>query len=158
MYLNSNQLEIFPVSKTRLTPFSSANILTEDNILNLIRSVAPSKSFVISDTYDASSTFEFVINGYYISIKGTSTNFSGKDVYAHIFIDTSSPQYPHIWGVDENGKFTGVTFSTSIDEPAPTILGKSYEKYSLHILTTNNEQKYIVPLTSYYCIDGGLIV
>lgn len=158
-YLESSKIEIFPTSIER-HPFPYARVLTEDHILDMIRNVAPADSYVITETFSDSEPLEFIIHGYYVKLNATSSakhSFGGTHVYAHIFIDTSSPTHPQLYGIDDEEKeiFTGVTFSDDDNVTAPTGL-EHYEHYSLHLLEKSGSV-FRIPLASNKCIDGGEI-
>lgn len=161
-YLASNKIQVFPISRSR-PDFPYARTLTEDHILDLIRSVAPTKSFVVSDTFNGRSLFEFIINGYYVALEGSDLSqitFTGKDVYAHIFIDTTSPTHPQLWGEDNGDIFKSVYFSDSAIAESPSIISENCEHYYLHILTKvtdTNGSIFVVPIESRKTIDGGEI-
>lgn len=157
-YFDSKKIEIFPISSSR-PDFNYAHVLTEDHVLDLIRSVAPSYSFVLTEEYDPKKPFEFMINGYHVTLRGSEESpleFTWDNVFAHIFIDTYDPDYPRLWGYDSDDKFYGVTFSTSENHSTPMILSDNVEKHSLHILKKVDGQ-YIIPHTSRKYIDGGYI-
>lgn len=158
MYISSNKIEIFPSSIAR-PDFPYARILTEDHILDMIRSVAPSDKYVLTETYTDSTPLEFVIHGYYVKVDASASskhNFGGKNVYAHIFIDTLSPTHPQLFGKDTGTSFEGVTFSDTETVTAPEALGNDYELYTLHLLTRNSTtDTFRIPMTSRKCLDGG---
>lgn len=157
--LNSNKIEVFPTSISR-SMFPYARVLTEDHILDLIRSVAPSDSFVLTPVFNMVTPFEFIIHGYYVKIDASSSSphsFTGDNVYAHIFIDTTSSTHPQLRGKDDTKDgdqsytFTGVLFSDT--ETPPESVANS-EHYKLHILKKVGSS-YTIPLTSTRCLDGG---
>lgn len=155
--LNSDKIEIFPTSIARPN-FPYARVLTEDHILDMIRSAAPADSYVITETYSDSEPFEFIINGYYVKLNASISNkhsFGGNNVYAHIFLDTSSPSHPQLYGTDDGDSFTGVQFTDTASIEAPTGL-EDYERVTLHILKKVGST-FVVPRTSLKCFDGGEI-
>lgn len=156
-HLDSSKIEVFPTSIER-PGFPYARVLTEDHILDMIRSAAPTESYVITDTYADSAPFEFVINGYYVKVNATASakhSFGGNNVYAHIFIDTTSPTHPQLYGTDNGTSFTGVAFTDSATPTVPTGL-TNYEHHVLHILQKSGST-FSIPLTSHKCVDGGEI-
>lgn len=156
-YLETSKIEIFPTSIARPT-FPYARVLTEDHILDMIRNVAPADSYVITETFSEIQPLEFIIHGYYVKLNATPSvkhSFGGNNVYAHIFIDTSSPTHPQLYGTDNQSTFTGVTFSDTATVDAPTGL-EHYEPYSLHLLEKSNGV-FRIPMASSKCIDGGEI-
>ena len=72
-YLESTKIEVFPTSIAR-PGFPYARVLTEDHILDMIRSAAPTESYVLTDTYSDTAPLEFVINGYYVKVNATSSS------------------------------------------------------------------------------------
>lgn len=156
-HLDSNKIEVFPTCIER-PGFPYARVLTEDHILDMIRSAAPAESYVVTDTYVDSAPFEFVINGYYVKVNATASakhSFGGNNVYAHIFIDTTSPTHPQLYGTDNGTSFTGVAFTNSETLAVPTGL-TNYEHHVLHILQKSGST-FSIPLTSHKCVDGGEI-
>ena len=154
-YLETSKIEIIPTSIAR-PAFPYARVLTEDHILDMIRNVAPADSYVITEIFSEIQPFEFIIHGYYVKLNATSSvkhSFGGNNVYAHIFIDTSSPTHPQLYGTDTESTFTGVTFSDTTTVAAPTGL-EHYEHYSLHLLEKINGV-FRIPMASNKCIDGG---
>lgn len=162
MYFLSNQIEVFPISVDRPSK-PAARVLSENNLLNLIRSLNDYPSFVISKTYN-NELFEFMIYGYYIKLEGT-IDFSaieGDNIYATIFLDTSNTSYPQLWASDSGDSFTGVVFTASPEEAEiPTLIKDTYQKYTLHILQKSGNSYTIPPesRTRFTIdeIDGGLI-
>ena len=155
--MESSKIEVFPTSIAR-PGFPYARVLTEDHILDMIRSAAPAKSYVITDTYSDTAPFEFVINGYYVKVDASSSSkhsFGGNNVYAHIFIDTTSPTHPQLYGTDDGTSFTAVKFTDSATPPVPNGL-TNYEPHSLHLLQKSGNT-FSIPLTSHKCVDGGEI-
>lgn len=160
-YLETSKIEIFPTSIAR-DQFPYARVLTEDHILDMIRNVAPADSYVITETFSEDQPLEFIIHGYYVKLNATSANkhsFDGNDVYAHIFIDTSSPTHPQLYGTDDKSTstFTGVKFSATVTVDVPTGL-EHYEHYLLHLLELDKSSgDFRIPMASNKCIDGGEI-
>ncbi len=156
-YLASDRIEVFP-SCIKRPDFPYARVLTEDHILDMIRSVSPGESYVISEHYTDSAPLEFVIYGYYVKVHATTTkkhNFDGENVYAHIFIDTTSTTHPQLYGTDEDSIFSGVSFTSSATYSAPEGL-TNYEHHVLHLLKKSGET-FVIPSTSQRCVDGGEI-
>ena len=160
MNLHNAKIHVFPSSIAR-TNNPTAKIITEHNLIKLITSNTSQDSFVISESFDKEGTFEFVIHGYYVLLTSTPTSpllFTGTPVYAHIFIDTSSPTNPQLWGHEDAGQdiFTAVEFTDTETATPPDLIKDSYEHYALCILTKNGNS-YDVPWESRKTIDGGLI-
>lgn len=157
MSLKSSNIQVFPTSIAR-PDFPYARVFTEEHILSITRNAAPCDSYVITSSYDAKKVFEFVIHGYYVRL-AENTTFTSNDVYAHIYIDTTSPTNPQLYGVDENDVFTGVDFTSTDAANPPAILtqnGSHYEHYCLKILTKESDT-YTIPVSSFKVIDGGEI-
>lgn len=172
VFIDSEKIQIFPSSIDR-EKFPYARILTEGHILDLIRSSSISSSFVLTDVFSLDTSFEFVINGYYVKLDATQEtphNFfknEDTDVYAHIYIDTTSIDHPQLCGSDQtpvggNTKFTAVSFSSD-NSPSPSdvfvtngVDEKNYQHFYLHILT-KRDSKWIIPPASRRTVDGGEI-
>lgn len=161
-YQKSQNIQVFPTSIARpLFPY--ARVLTEEHILNITRNASPCSSFVISDNYSTSDKFEFMIHGYYVRLEA-GTTFTGDNIYAHIYVDTTVAENPQLWGVDQDNSFTGVAFDNTSTATPPEVLTQNtsqYEHYVLHILTKVNNE-YIVPSASKWTaditvVDGGEI-
>lgn len=158
--LHNDKIHIFPSSISR-TKNPTAKIITENNLIKLVTSNTSLDSFVISESFDKEGIFEFIIHGYYVLLSGAPASplsFTGDNVYAHIFIDTSSPTNPQLWGHEELDQdiFTAVQFSDVETATPPDLIKDTYEHYVLCILTKNGNS-YDVPWSSKKTIDGGLI-
>lgn len=156
-YLESSRIEVFPTSIER-PGFPYARVLTEDHILDMIRNAAPAKSYVITDVYSDSTPLEFIIHGYYVKVNATASlkhTFGGSNVYAHIFLDTTSPTHPQLYGTDDGSSFSAIAFTDSATPTVPTGL-TNYEHYALHLLQKSGSV-FVIPLTSRKCVDGGEI-
>lgn len=156
-HLDSNKIEVFPTSIARPS-FPYARVLTEDHILDMIRNVAPIDKYVITETFSETQPLEFIIHGYYVKLNATPSDkhsFGGNNVYAHIFIDTSSSTHPQLYGTDDGTTFTGVVFSDTPTVNTPQGL-QHCEPYSLHLLE-KRDGSFRIPLASHKCIDGGVI-
>jgi len=146
VYLSSNKVHVFPLGTHRSEQLTD-HLLSEVNLRNIIRSTTEIPSFVISETFDPTGSFEFVIDGYYFVLEGskqTPLKFSGSKVYAAIVINKMSPSNPLLCGadtIDNNDQtvFTGIQFCSSESETSIEIpeLVTDYEVKYLHIL---NEQ------------------
>lgn len=129
-YLPSDKVDVFPISFKR-DDYPSATILTEYNILKLIKSSAGSDNYVISSNQYISSAqgakgaimLEFVIAGYYFNIdiseylQNITTNMQNEGVttyriFAHLWIDQGAPLTPLLVGYDDppngNSYFKGL--------------------------------------------------
>ena len=169
MYLSHKKVHMFPVAIDRPN-HPSSRILSEDNIRNLVKSMSENTSFVVTQKYDSKSDFEFVVDGYYIKLHGTTADelsFSGKDVYAVIVVQGVDSECPLLWGYEDDDKFTGVSFVediNNIDVSAFKDLD-SYKIYYLHILSKDESGSYYIPDsskarftgTSLGVVDGGEI-
>lgn len=79
MFLNSTNVEVFPVAKPRSKQTNGGRLFTEKYVANIIRQLIGTNGFIISCTdgqsttsfsQDASLIIEFNISGYYFKISG----------------------------------------------------------------------------------------
>lgn len=158
-YSNSNKIDVFPISKRR-SGDAYAHVLTEKNLLDLIRSVSFTDSFVLTTAFNSNQRLDFVIHGYYIQLHEfdvSTFDSTATDIYAHIFIDTSTTEH-FLWGSDDDKttQFTGVVFTDTPTCDAPAVLKNNFEHYSLKVLTKVGGA-FQIPSDSRRVIDGGLI-
>ena len=115
-------------------------------------------SFVIPN----SEGTKFYIHGYYVSVDSLDSFKAGNtDIYASVLI-RKQPPLNELVGQDDNGEFTGVTFSNT----TPVNPNSSdYNMYYLKLLTLSNDT-WIVPPESYtkftqkslpFEVDGGIL-
>lgn len=177
-YVKSELIDVFPVSFTRpKAPLS--NVLSERSIRTIMNSLSytntlytvtdelgkvdiskKTASFVISETFDKTQDFEFLVNGYYVKIAPHSDELFVDDlgnrfvdVYAVLIVDKHDKNYPLLDGVDDiDGNFTGVTFVQNINDIQ--IDNDEKEGFYLHILHLDGDS-YVIPSSSLKSIDGG---
>ena len=144
-YISSSQITVFPT--TRRPDYRNNRLFSEANSVNLVNQLLDVHQFVISDSYNSSSSspFEFNIQGYYFKIDTcahlASIVFglsSPNEVWATITLVTSG-DYTELSGQDDGGEYQGVVFSNSSSSAANT--------YSLKILE-KVDSNYVIPETS----------
>lgn len=163
-YTSSNNIKVFPAVRrtSSYDPFS--RLMSESTITSIINRLIDKTGFVISDSVSLDAEFEFSINGYYIKVLNLGDVVSAvpqdaTDIYASISLDETSANsmvFTQLVGIDVDGVYNGVDFSTS--EPNST--------FSLKILTKENDN-WVIPEASkikftkdtleFYDIDGGVI-
>lgn len=168
MFVQSEKIHVFPSTIPR-THDAYARVLTEDHILDVIRSSSVDTNFVLTNEYKDDQPFEFVINGYYVLLDASSeskhtfaTFVPGtvpSNVYAHIFIDTTAHLHPQLAGADDTdtNEFTGVIFSDSATCNAPAAVSGHCEHHYLPLLEKTAAGTLVIPASSRRTIDGGLI-
>lgn len=151
-YLNSSNINIYPLAKARQAADQKWNRLTSEfNMVNIIRQLLPknSQGFVIDWV---SPNIKFNIGGYYVEANLTDVIPSDtivSDIYANIKINTDS-SLPEITGQDEtaepnNGKYSGISFDNA------AISDSTYLTYSLHLLTkTKGSSTWDIPEESKF--------
>lgn len=155
MYFKASKIDVFPVSVERPSK-PEAQLLTEDHVSNIVRSIVDFPSYVITEDYDGTE-LEFILYGYYVKLKldeGFSFSSVGNsDIYALLYLNTASPDNPILWGADSGlpedktpPEYRGITFTTksSFDSKgnfigdAPPLLGDEkvtlFEAHELKIL------------------------
>lgn len=92
-YIESNDIYMFPVAN-RGESFPLSRLTTEQNIVNILKSMSDKDGFVISSsgtiTKNSSDPFEFIIGGYYVNttnVKLPVTTSSGYTLYAKIKLE-----------------------------------------------------------------------
>lgn len=168
--LDSNIIDIFPYRKLRKNK-STARLITEQNLINLVKYQSNNETFVISDSYSKDSLFEFKIGGYYVAVSQTDAdNIVGKftsssNIYAVIKISSNDIGESTIDGEDKDTDnktiFNAVTFTDTINSSStqtsdPMNTNKSSTSVSLLILEKKDDQ-WIIPEKSKRTIDGGEI-
>lgn len=180
IYLNSDNITLFPVSFER-TGRPTARLLTEQNILSLVRGATGQDSFVITSTFDNEKEFEFVIHNYYVKCEpkwfdqlNPTSNDSYNCIVARITVDESSPQMYQVKGEDRKisdstseYEFTGVTFDifeSGVNSTSETSedSSKSDQTYKLTLLEKQQDGTWIIPATSQRStplskVDGGVV-
>lgn len=177
-YVRSELIDVFPVSFTRpRAPLS--NVFSERSIRTIMNSLSYTNtlytvtdelgkvdtskrtaSFVISETFDKTQDFEFLVNGYYVKIAPHSDELFidelGNrliDVYAVLIVDKHDENYPLLDGLDDvDGNFTGVMFVQNINDIH--LDSEEKEGFYLHILHLDGDN-YTIPSSSKKSIDGG---
>ena len=167
-YISSENIDVFPFSTTRGTKKDN-RLLTEKNLINLAKHPIDHNSYVLTERYVPSASFEFVLSGYYFSIpkfdcKTLVTSLkNGEDVYAVAFLDNVSET---LYGSDdsETSKFTGLQLVNDVEDAtslqqSTNITDQKYTKLSLKILTVVNvdNNEFVIPEESRRTIDGGEI-
>lgn len=128
-YLNSSNINIYPLAKQRTASEQKWNRLTSEfNMANIIRQLLPknSQGFVID--WDGQKVIKFNIGGYYVEAD-LSEALSGTEIYANLSITPdANNNLPEVSGQDDKdtGKYTGISFDSSANSNAA---------YSLNILT-----------------------
>lgn len=155
MYLSGSDIHIFPSTITR-THDSNARLLTEENLRKLLATSGAPDSYVLSSSYSGGAALEFVLHGYYVRAKNISIVTSASDIYAHIFLDTTSDGNYRLWGSESERQFTAVTFNDSIECTPPESISGNYEHHYLKILV-KEQDSWVIPIESRYILDGGVI-
>lgn len=170
-YLNGDIVNNYPATKRA----SVNKLLTENSLTRMINRLIDSDSYVITTgisdldfTQDIAVTnwldraFEFVIHGYYFAIeKGDRTSgidhlldlfptteaTQGKTLCARIFIDKTDPDWPELYGQDdESGVYRAVNFVFQ-DDPVIYPDGAVNESADYTM--------YQAPLIRYQELDNG---
>lgn len=148
-YLNSSNINIYPLAKARQNADQKWNRLTSEfNMVNIIRQLLPksSQGFVIDWV---KPNIKFNIGGYYVEANLTDDIFSGENIYANIKINADS-SLPEIVGQDEtsesnNGKYSGISFDNA------AISDSTHLTYSLHLLTKpQGSSTWVIPEESKF--------
>lgn len=155
MYLNGSDIHIFPSTITRAHD-SNARLLTEENLRNLLSTSGAPDSYVISNSYSGGAPLEFVLHGYYVRAKNISIVTSASNIYAHIFLDTTSDGNYRLWGSESDGQFTAVTFNDSTECTPPESISGNYQHHYLKILVKEGTS-WVIPTESRFILDGGEI-
>ena len=173
--LKSDTVTLFPVSFERPNR-PTARLLTEQNILSLVKGATGQDSFVITSAFDENSEFEFVIHSYHVKcepgwFQELQISEDHNCVVAYITVDESSPQMHQIIGKDEKTsdsdeyRFNGITFvsfnnnNESGDIPSSTT---SHVVYKLTLLEKTTDMQWAVPEGSgrtypVDVVDGGVV-
>lgn len=119
-YANSSDIFVFPTTKREMSGSSrSSRLFTEQNLVSIVNKLLDVESFVISDD---GNVIYFNIYGYLFELskqnlgnlitnvtQGSSVS-KGSSIWANIFIEKTG-DYEELYGIDENGSYTGVVFS-----------------------------------------------
>lgn len=145
-HVNSDKINIFPVSKPRFSSNQKNNrLMGEKNISNIIAQLTKNNGtendgFVIE--YIANSKLLFNINGYYCEVKDSSfeTKFTASNSPIWAVIKVSQGDFPEIYGQDNDSNYEGIEFIQSDTKPASaTIIGSAiYNQYSVKLLENVN--------------------
>lgn len=183
-YVSSTNIKVYPTSN-RGSGFDPESIYrSEANSVLVNKLITPDKegSYVITETYDATKPFEFVLGGYYFKIKDPSLVFGTEydNYYAGIVVDYRSGGKTEEEDVDNKefsskvlknliGILTDVaTPNNCLDNEASNEftglyiyhsaddINVSKLTYKLHLLT-KSEGQYVVPVLSTIGYDTRLI-
>lgn len=174
-YINSDNIVVYP-SARRGVKSSSARLVTEQSLVNIVNKLIDTDGFVITkpETFNLNNAFEFNIYGYYFKVEPASSITSlissptdNTTIYGVISLATLSTNATdfealsaiyELEGQDEDTVYTGIEFVT--DPPAP---GKHY----LALLTYTNGSWTPVPQSLFKFnsestygvvdVDGGVI-
>ena len=169
MYLNSENVVVFPLSKARIKPSGTeveldrTRLLTEKSVSNIINQLIDTSGFVIGKEEvdapggsDKNLIVEFNLLGYYIRVTLTSNTLSefasaGK-IYASINID----DYQEIDGQDVGGKYQGLTLSdTDVSGVSASLLILQYDtKNKTWVVPTESHRRFDIPSLIIDGIDG----
>lgn len=111
----SENIHVFPCGSRSVDSANDlanrSRLLSEQNIVNIIKSICDRPSFVISKS---GGIIKFVIDGYYfeLDLEGTETNLYAKVVYSTSGGGTS---YPTIQG-DSGSNFAGLSLTSTAGE------------------------------------------
>ena len=116
-YINSTDIEVFPIAKRRVETAPGTRIFTEKNISNLTRQLLSTtvSGYIISCTSSATDNSKFDVSfnlyGYYFNITNLDTSgFSGDSQYAVIILENDE-----LVGQDEGGSYKGLTLTDKVD-------------------------------------------
>ncbi len=103
MYLKAQSVDVFPISRARSTN-PTARLISEEHLLNLVRSICDTDSFVVTKDFIESNDLEFMIHGYYFKILGNSIPLDqfSSEIWATIYLDTSDNNYVTLFGSDSD--------------------------------------------------------
>ena len=163
MYIDSQNIDVFPFHDNRKN--HNNRILTEQNLIKLAKHPLENESFVISDSYDENSLFEFMLYGYHFSIKFKAEDvLGGKDTGTITAVAYLNNETGTLFGSDDNesNKFTALQLVSQDQTPQPpvtalTITDANFKEMSLDILTIPKKDTYVIPEESRRTIDGGVI-
>lgn len=148
-YIASNDIYMFPVAN-RGDAFPLSRLTTEQNIVNILKSMSDKDGFVISPsgtiTKSSSDPFEFVIGGYYVKTLNRyipSASSSHRTLYAclniasygstvaggnqEVLSQNASSSYGEVLE-DGTIDMNSVQFDNALDDPTPTsFYGISFE-------------------------------
>lgn len=165
IYLGQGDVKVFPSTRRTYNSAHSRQV-TEANLVNMINKLIDKDGFVytklVGNENPINTDFIFNIHGYYFSVNlSTLTNGFSNNIYAQIEIDPgATSEFDELKYGDVDNSYKGISFIDT--QPASTA-----NKYSLHILTKNSNDNWIVPESSQMkfdkssfnldLIDGGVI-
>lgn len=147
MYLESDNIQIFPTSNRNSAYQAQARLMTETNIINIVNRLVNKDSFIINHK---GKSIDFNIHGYWIHVPDINQVIisiqkefpNATSIYAKIKIKTitadTSPEFKIIDGIDEEAAdggqiYTGVEFVTTTSSSDNT-----GTPYYLHLLEKIN--------------------
>ena len=154
-YLASNKIDVFP-STHRAGYETTARLITEANLINLINQLLDRESFIITneENFSTATDLEFNIHGYYFkankaALLALDAFPSANDIIEASITLSSSGDYTTLSGSDESSEYKGLAFnivSQATDDTSTTFYLPivKYENNSWKLLTSN-----------YKLIDGG---
>ena len=169
-YIESNNIDIFPLAKNRPIPDKrSNNLFYERNISNIVNQIIDVPGFVI--THDTSNiqvsgnivqltqgTFEFSLGGRYFHISVSFDNSNpvptilctgvgaGGSVWAYVEFD----QYGEIQGQDQDNIYSGLHITTNEEEiPSDSVKLKLFNI----VQGKDNILEVVIPSDSYKKFD-----
>ena len=172
MYINSNQIKVFPSAKRNHSNDPFSRLMSESTLVSIVNRLVDTDGFVITESYSDSDPFEFNVFGYYFNVTSGSaitSSFSSNDViYAVIQISgaTGPGQNPltfqELTGVDNpfnpsdarTAVYEGVDFVSAL----PSGIDNDPSKHYLMILQKVNNV-WSIPQSSQikFNTDGGII-
>lgn len=147
MYLESDNIQIFPTSNRNSDYQAQARLMTETNIINIVNRLVNKDSFIINHK---GKSIDFNIHGYWIHVTDINPVIlsiqqefpDATSIYAKITINTTQsgtqPEFKIIDGIDKEAAdggqiYTGVEFVTTTSSSDNT-----GTPYYLHLLEKIN--------------------
>ena len=163
MYIDSQNIDVFPFHDNRNN--HNNRLLTEQNLIKLAKHPLANESFVISDSYDENSLFEFMLYGYHFSIKfNAKTVLNNQETGTITAVAYLNKETGTLFGSDNelDGKFTALQLVSQDQTPTTpdsdsTVTDANFKEMSLDILTISEDGTYVIPEQSRRTIDGGVI-
>ena len=161
--LASTDIQVFPCTK-RGDNQRSARLFSEENVSRISRVLLDKQSFVITDTFDASKPFEFILGGYYFKVSTgsalTNAVSSVGDIYAKITLSGTTvgdDTYYEIYGQDASGSYQGLDLVSLNPGNSDTV--KSLLLLTDSVIPSSSKQKYAVEniCGDIPVIDGGTV-
>ena len=163
--ITSNSIEVFPSTRRDISYQISSRSFNEKNAIAPIKRISENSSFIITDTYNANDSFEFIINGYYFKVTPASNiinafeNSNITSIYAYIIMDRGN-NIEELYGIDDSttGLYTGVNFQDTIPTESNYYL-KLFERdsstntWSIPQSSKNKFSRDVVDVD----VDGGVI-